>query len=61
METTRVHQGMIIMHLGVMDTVFHSGDRCMGLYAIKFSVEDSTFFVQNGLNIFLCLVNVIYW
>ena len=26
METTGVHQGMIIMHSGVMDTVFHSGD-----------------------------------
>ena len=25
-ETTGVHQGMIIMHSGVMDTVFHSGD-----------------------------------
>ena len=26
METIGVHQGVIIMHLGVMDTVFHSGD-----------------------------------
>ena len=26
METTGVHQGMIIMHSGVMDTVFQSGD-----------------------------------
>ena len=26
METTGVHQGMIIMHSGVMDTVFHNGD-----------------------------------
>ena len=26
METTGVHQGMITMHSGVMDTVFHSGD-----------------------------------
>ena len=26
METTGVRQGMIIMHLGVMDTVSHSGD-----------------------------------
>ena len=25
METTGVHQGMDIMHSGVMDTVFHSG------------------------------------
>ena len=26
METTGVHQGMIIMNSGVMDTVFHSAD-----------------------------------
>ena len=26
METTWVNQGMNIMHLGVLDTVFHSGD-----------------------------------
>ena len=26
MGTTGVHQGMIIMHSGVIDTVFHSGD-----------------------------------
>ena len=26
METIGVHQGMILMHSGVMDTVFHSGD-----------------------------------
>ena len=26
METTGVHQGMGIMHSGVMDTVFNSGD-----------------------------------
>ena len=26
METTGVHQGMIILHSGVMDTVVHSGD-----------------------------------
>ena len=26
METTGVHQRMIIMHSGVMDTVFHTGD-----------------------------------
>ena len=26
METTGVHQGMIIMHSGVMNTVLHSGD-----------------------------------
>ena len=25
-ETTGVHQGMIIMHSGLMDSVFHSGD-----------------------------------
>ena len=35
METTGVRQGMIIMHSGVMDTVFHSGN------AIKLSVEVS--------------------
>ena len=33
MDTTGVPQGMIIMHSGVMDTVFHS--------AIKLSVEVS--------------------
>ena len=26
METTVVHQGIIFMHSGVMDTVFHIGD-----------------------------------
>ena len=26
METTGVHQGMIILHSDVMDTVFHGGD-----------------------------------
>ena len=26
METTGVHQGMIMMHSGVMATVFHSGN-----------------------------------
>ena len=37
METTGVHQGMIIMHSGVMVTIFHSGDD----YAIKLNVEVS--------------------
>ena len=36
MVTTGVRQGMIIMHLGVMDTVFHSGDAWDSIiYAIK--------------------------
>ena len=26
METTGVHQGVIMMHLGVMDSFFRSGD-----------------------------------
>ena len=39
METTGVHQGMIIMHSGVMDTVFHSGDAWD--YANKLGVEVS--------------------
>ena len=39
METTGVHQGVIKMHSGVMDTVFHSGDACD--YAIKLSFEVS--------------------
>ena len=38
METTGIRQGMIMMHLGVMDSVFHSGDECF-FYAIKLSVE----------------------
>ena len=37
METTGVHQGMYIMHSGVMDTVFHSGD--VWDYVIKLNVE----------------------
>ena len=52
METTGVHQGMIIMHSGVMDTVFHSGDAwdCMPQnWVLKYPP-----FVQNGLNIVLC-------
>ena len=35
METPGVRQGTIIMHSGVMDTIFHTGD------AIKLSVEVS--------------------
>ena len=34
---------MSIMHLDVMDTVFHSGD-ASGLYAIKLSAEVSAVF-----------------
>ena len=28
METTFIRQGMCIMHLDVMETVYHSGDAC---------------------------------
>ena len=35
METTGVRQRMIMMHLGVMDTVFHSGDECSLCHKIE--------------------------
>ena len=52
METTGVRQGMIIMHWGVMDTVFYSGDeiKCHKNLVLKYP----QFFVQNELNIVLC-------
>ena len=40
METTGVHQGMIKMHSGVMDTVLHSGDAWDSM-PLKLSVEVS--------------------
>ena len=48
METTGVHQGMIIMHSNVRDTVFHSDDvwDSMPFLVLKYP----PFFVQNGHN-----------
>ena len=48
METTGVRQGMIMMHLGVMDTVFHSGDEWFRV--LKYPES----FVKNELNIVQC-------
>ena len=53
MEITVVHQGMIIMHSGVMDTVFHSGDAWDSM-PYNWVLKYLPFFVQNGLNIVLC-------
>ena len=53
METTGVHQGMIIMHSGVMDTVFHSGDAWDSM-PLNWVLKYPPFFAQNGLNIVLC-------
>ena len=53
METTGVHQGMIIMHANVMDTVFHSGDVWDSM-PLNLELKYPPFFDQNGLNIVLC-------
>ena len=53
METTGVHQGMIIMHSDVMDSVFHSGD-AWDFMPLNQVLKYPPFFAQNGLNIVLC-------
>ena len=53
METRGVHKGMIIMHPGVMDTVFHSGDARDSM-PLNLLLKYPSFYVQNGLNIILC-------
>ena len=50
MGTTGVREGMIIMHLGVMDTIFHSGDAWHPM-PLNRLLKYPQFFVQDELNI----------
>ena len=53
METIGVRQGLSIMHLGVMDTVFHSCD-ALDSMAQTWVLKYPQLFVQNEFNIVLC-------